>query len=504
MKGTRSHRLVSNAIFTVVPQLWFLVLAVFSTPYILRNLGADAYGILSLVTVLSGYLAFLDLGLNLAIIKFISAHHAKGEFDEITRVTQTAAFVFLSMTILSGSIIAFLSESLVGLVNIPEGLRSDAVVAFRLGALGFGINLVMGVYSAIPRSLQRFDLLSKVSFFVGTSQIIVTVLLLATGLGLRSIVAWGCLLSAFSLVIYVVLAKKLLPGVRLRPRFDAGKFRELFAFSGYVMASNGVSVAAAHSEKLILGGLAPISQVTYYSIPFNLVSRVTTLIPSNMNAVLFPALASMSATEPLVSIQKVYLRAFRLIFVCVTPVSILLVAFGDELLRLWIGDEMAINGGPVLAILSVAILINAPAWVSVSVGQSMGRPGIMVASSLAHLAVLIVSGIVLIPRYGAMGAALAWLMGNCLGVPVLVVLVNRYALGLNSLQMLREAVLGPTISLLIMLACALAVRRYVVGVPLLLVSSSFLTIGYAALAYLAVIDSQDRALLKTLIPNRIA
>ena len=91
----RAHRLISNAIYNLIPQFWFLALTFFTTPFVLHRLGVDAYGILSIVTIVAGYLAFLDLGLNLAVIRFVAAHDAKGETDEINRVTQTALFVFL-------------------------------------------------------------------------------------------------------------------------------------------------------------------------------------------------------------------------------------------------------------------------------------------------------------------------------------------------------------------------------------------------------------------------
>src|SRR5689334_9718997 len=93
----RAHRLMANALYNLAPQLWFLGLTVFSTPFVLHRLGVDAYGILSIVTVVAGYLAFLDLGLNVTVIRFIAAHDAKGERQEIARVTSTALFMFSVM-----------------------------------------------------------------------------------------------------------------------------------------------------------------------------------------------------------------------------------------------------------------------------------------------------------------------------------------------------------------------------------------------------------------------
>lgn len=498
----RAHKVISNAIYNLIPQVWFLGLTVFTTPFILHRLGIDAYGILSIVTIVAGYLAFLDLGLNVAVIRFIAAHDAKGETAEIARVIQTALSVFIAMAALAAVALLLLSGGLARLLSVPENLQTDAALALRLGAMSFGVNLVMGVFSAVPRALQRFDIVNVLNVVIGTLQVAGTVVLLACGMGLLTIVAWGCALSAVSLLTYIVIAKRLVPTMSVRPRFDSKKFRELFKFSGFVMASNFTGVAAAHSEKLILGGLAPIAQVTFYAVPFNLASRVLNLIPNNMFSVLFPAFAAMGVTDKPETIREAYTRAFKLIFLAVAPISILMGVFGSDLLRLWIDPEMGSNGGPVLAVLAVAILINAPAWVSVTVGQSLGRPALVAASQVIHLVTLIVCGLILVPRYGAFGAALAWLAGNIIGIPVLVFLVNRYVLTLRTATMLRESLLRPFIAASLTLVVAFLLKPIVHGWATLGLACAIVTGFYLAVAYRASLSVSDREIFKTFISNR--
>ena len=502
LSDRRSHRVISNAIYNLVPQVWFLGLTIFTTPVVLHRLGVDAYGVLSIVTIVAGYLAFLDLGLNVAVIKFIAAHDAKGESDEIRRVIQTALSVFLVMGVAAAAALFLFSDSLARLLNTPESMQPEAALALRVSAVSFGVNLVMGVFSAVPRALQRFDLINVLNLVLGSLQILGTVLLLVSGFGLRAVVVWGCGLSGISLITYIVVAKRLVPVMSIRPRFDAKKFRELFKFSGFVMASNFTGVAAAHSEKLILGGFAPIAQVTYYAVPFNLASRVLNLIPNNLFSVLFPAFAAMGATEKLETIREAYQRAFKLIFLAVAPISILMGVFGPELLRLWIDPEMGRNGGPVLAVLAIAILVNAPAWVSVTVGQSLGRPALVAGSQVIHLVALIGGGLILVPRYGAFGAALAWLGGNLIGIPVLVFLVNRYVLGLGTVAMLRESLLRPMVAAALALAVAILLRPMVHGWVWLSLASATVTGFYLAIAYRASLNHSDRDIFKTFISSR--
>jgi O-antigen/teichoic acid export membrane protein len=497
----RAHKVISNAILNLIPQVWFLGLTVFTTPFILHRLGVDAYGILAIVTIVAGYLAFLDLGLNVAVIRFIAAHDAKGETAEIARVIQTALSVFLAMATLAAAGLLLLSGSLARLLSVPDTLQTDAVNALRLGAISFGVNLVVGVFSAVPRALQRFDIINVLNVLIGTLQIAGTVVLLACGMGLLTIVLWGCALSAVSLLTYIVVAKRLIPSMSVRPRFDSEKFRELFKFSGFIMASNFTGVAAAHSEKLILGGLAPIAQVTYYAVPFNLASRVLTLIPSNMFSVLFPAFAAMGVTDKPETIREAYTRAFKLIFLAVAPISILMIVFGSDLLRLWLDVEMGSQGGPVLAVLAVAILINAPAWVSVTVGQSLGRPALVAVSQVVHLFALIACGLIFVPRYGALGAALAWLSGNAIGIPLVVLLVNRHVVGLRTTTLLRASLLRPLAAASLTMAVAVLLKPMVHGWVSLSLACALVTVLYLAVAYRASLNVTEREIFKTFVSN---
>jgi O-antigen/teichoic acid export membrane protein len=502
LNGRRSHRVISNAIYNLVPQVWFLGLTIFTTPVVLHRLGVDAYGVLSIVTIIAGYLAFLDLGLNVAVIKFIAAHDAKGEGAEIRRVIQTALSVFVVMALVSALALFLFSGNLARILKTPESMQAEAALALRLSAVSFAVNLVMGVFSAVPRALQRFDLINTLNLVLGTLQILGTVLLLLSGFGLRAVVVWGCVLSVISLATYITVAKHLFPAMSIRPRFDAVKFRELFKFSGFVMASNFTGVAASHSEKLILGGFAPIAQVTYYSVPFNLASRVLNLIPNNLFSVLFPAFAAMGATEKRETIREAYQRAFKLIFLAVAPISILMGVFGSELLRLWIDEEMGRNGGPVLAVLAIAILVNAPAWVSVTVGQSLGRPALVAGSQVIHLVALIVGGLILVPGYGAFGAALAWLGGNLVGIPVLVFLVNRQVLALSTITMVRETLLRPIVAATLTLLVALLLRPMINGWVSLVLASGAVTGFYLAVAYRASLNDGDRDIFKSFVSSR--
>jgi len=474
-----------------------LGLALFTTPYVLHQLGVNAYGILSLVSIVVGYLAFLDLGLNTAIIRFIAVHNANGEPADIARVTESSLFLFLCLGCCGCGALLLLSHPLAKLLDVPPLLFEETVFAFRVGAVGFGVNLVLGVFAAIPRALQRFDVVNLLQLTLGTAQLAGTLTLLKLGFRLRELVVWAACVSCASLVLHAFVAKRLMPKLRFMPRLHRSKLKEMLSFSSYVMLSNITSTAAANSERVLLGYLAPIAETTYYAVAANLASRILLLIPSNLSHALFPEFSALGATAPFAIVQSSYRRAFKCIFMAMLPISILLAIFGKHLLTLWLGAEVSLHAAPVLAVLAVAILINAPAWVSVITAQSLGFSALVARAQLIHFAVLIAAGITLIPAHGALGAAYAWLAGNVVGIGCIVYLITTVALRLR----LREFLMGTLPKSLLVglfsLVVAVALDSRVSSWPSLVICSMIVLGTNGVFAYFVALDREERSLAKS-------
>jgi len=68
----------SAAILSYINFVLTNVLGLIVTPLIIRKLGTSQYGLYTLIGAFVGYLSILDLGLNNAIIRFVSHYKAKG------------------------------------------------------------------------------------------------------------------------------------------------------------------------------------------------------------------------------------------------------------------------------------------------------------------------------------------------------------------------------------------------------------------------------------------
>ncbi|MCX5707980.1 MAG: hypothetical protein NTY14_03245 [Candidatus Omnitrophica bacterium] len=76
-KESLAQRMMKNVIWNFIGQIWMVVLAFFATPFIVRSLNVNFYGIYTLVGVIIGYFSFLQFGLGTATVKYVAQYFAE-------------------------------------------------------------------------------------------------------------------------------------------------------------------------------------------------------------------------------------------------------------------------------------------------------------------------------------------------------------------------------------------------------------------------------------------
>ena len=81
----RSHKFLKNISFNLLSRIWYIVLALVTTPYIVTKLGTDAYGILSITLTLVGYFSLTEIGMGNTLIKYLSEYLASKKENKVEK-----------------------------------------------------------------------------------------------------------------------------------------------------------------------------------------------------------------------------------------------------------------------------------------------------------------------------------------------------------------------------------------------------------------------------------
>ena len=88
-------------LFSYINIAFSIILTLVYTPFFLRMLGQNEYGLYSLATSVIGYLAILDLGFGNAIVVYTAKYIASGEIEKEKKLHGTVFSVYLCMSAIS-------------------------------------------------------------------------------------------------------------------------------------------------------------------------------------------------------------------------------------------------------------------------------------------------------------------------------------------------------------------------------------------------------------------
>jgi O-antigen/teichoic acid export membrane protein len=423
--STTGGRLVLNTASNLAGQIIVFGLTFFSTPYITRRLGADQYGSLCLLMTYLFAFSLLNLGINISLVKYLSAMLPKGEFAEMRLYFSTALITLVGLGAAIGGGVCLLAGPIVHhFFNGPPQLTEGTILSLRIASMAFVLQFLCQVASAVPAAAQRFDVLNLIRAGSEVVRVAGTVGLLYIGCSLPALLCVVLFSSICSCAAYLVASKKLVPELSLIPRFSRPHLRTLLSHSKYILIGNVGNHIVGSADNFIIGYFLPVSSLAYYSIPYTLGSRLFFLVANVLSAV-FPAASRFSGSDQTSQLRELYLRGTKISAVVACFPAFVLALFSHKFLLFWLGRDYADQGATVLILLTFAFLLNSFSLVPYQVLQGAQHAKTAAKYTTVYAVINVVLFFGLIPPFGIRGAAGAFLVAQLLFIPWFVGTANR-------------------------------------------------------------------------------
>lgn len=412
----------------LLPQIYVLV----SSAAIARYLGPEGIGrIAFIISVQTVVTTTLVLGLPLALVRYIARLLGEG------RDGQVGAIVRWSWRV--EAIPAVMAAAALVVVGFAGGEPSSAWV---LAGLLAGFSVLHTVPSAFLMGAQRWREARIIGIASGFVAVVAKLIVLAAGGGIVDLFLIDALVAAANLVGTAYLARRVAGPARPAP-LDRELRTDVVKFAG--VASIGVVIAfvvGQRVEVLFLGHYASDAEIARYAIPFSLVAALL-ILPSAVASAFSPAVASLWGAGEIDRIRSGFSRALRLVVFVAIAITGIAIAVGTSLIELVFGSAFA-DTRDVLVLLVLTLPFMPLAYLSTSMLRGVGRQwGLTIIGGAAAVANIALA-FLLVPPYGAIGAALANTIAQvAYAVPLLVYAL--YALGgvgLRPGDMLRGLVVG--------------------------------------------------------------
>lgn len=483
--------LTRNTLLNFIGQAGPLLVGIATIPFIIRSLGVERFGLLSIAWVAPEYFTFIDLGLGRAITKYVAEALGKGDKDRMSRLAWTAMTVQVVLgslgTLALISVTPFLIEHI---LNIPPALEAEAKAMFYLVALSIPLVLVSSSLTGVLAAGQRFDLVNAVSASFNIANFVLTFFgVLYFGWDLSAIVALVVVSRFLALFAHYWLCIRVFPSFK-GPRFHPAELRALVAFGGWVTVSSVVVPILLYMDRFIIGASLTMAAVAYYSIPYEIVTRLW-IIPASLVATLFPAFSMLTGQGQPERLAPLLARSMKWMLLTLGPAVVIITAFAGDILQIWLGSDFARESTLALQILAVGILINSMVHVQYAVVQALGRPDL---TAKFHLLQLPLHGLLvwwLVSLWGITGAALAQAIRLSLEALLLLVGACRLA-SLPFYSLICDKVLQSSLLLFLFVCMAIGISNLPLVMWVRLLGLGIVFCAVATTVWRYSLDRQDR------------
>lgn len=405
--GGLTSRVVRGSMWNFGGQGVTLLATLIATPFVIRLLGTEGYGLLALINALIVYLAFGDMGMAWASTRFASEAHARGDDQGEATVIWTALVVAAGPALFVASILIFGARPLVQYgLRLPLHLQVAAVIALRLAAVVFVARALVGVLNTPELVRLRMDLVTliNVGTLVGQIVLVPVVLFLGGGLtGAVTVIAGSAVLCA---CLHGLVSLRLLPQFA-RPRLDLALLKPLARFGGAVVIASFVTLLLGNVDKVLVSRFASVETLAYYAVALNLASMLTQA-PMAMVQSLLPAFSQLQAHPDHSDLYALYQRALRGTLLWVAPAAILICVVARPFFTIWAGPEYGRASTLPLYVLAGGLIFEAMSYVPVYLLIALGRADTVARWNGAMLVPYIVLSTFAIIWLGAVGAAVVW------------------------------------------------------------------------------------------------
>jgi len=386
-----------------------LFVAVFTIPVIIRALGTDRFGILTIAWVLIGYLGLFDMGLGRALTKLVAERLGSDSSQQIPALIWTALFVMLgigtAVAIIASTTLPFMAREL---LKVPVQLKNETYTAFLILILFTPIIIISVGFRGVLDAYQRFDLTNAVRIPLGLFTFIAPLLVIPFSVSLVPLFVVLMAGRLVAMLVQMLFCFRIIPDLRTNITIHRSLLGPLLKFGGWMTVTNIITPLMMYADRFVIGTLISVTAVAYYATPGEVVTKLL-LISSSLMGVLFPAFSSTFENNQEKTISM-FSKGVKYIYLVMFPIVLAILVLTREGLTFWLGTEFAIQSTLVMQLMTVAIFFISMGRVPYALIQGVGRPDITAKLHMSELPIYLVILWIAVQRFGIKGAAFVWML----------------------------------------------------------------------------------------------
>ncbi len=378
-------------------------IALATVPLYLGYIGAERYGVLTVIWALLGYFGFFDLGFGRAVTQRM-ARLPDADDSERSRLLWTALLSTSALGMLAGVLLwLFSNYILLNLIDMSAQSRSEVAGAVAWMVIALPVLLPTTVLTGALQARLRFAEVNAIQLICSLISQLLPLAVAASGhLELKMLVPAALASRALLAMLLFRQCRRHVP-LTGKPMVDPLHLKAMLKYGGWVSVMTFLAPLLVTVDRLIIATISGAKAVTSYTVPYDLVSR-TMVISGSLSSALFPRLVSSNPVEA----RDLAERATVALVAIMTPVVIAGTFLAQPFLDVWVGKSFAASSAGVSELILLGVWVNALVIPHHARLMATGSPRTVVTIYLIQIPLYLFMLWMGLRYWGVAGAAAAW------------------------------------------------------------------------------------------------
>jgi len=422
---SQAGQLARNSLWSLGAWAATTALNFVAVPITVHQLGAEPYGVLSLLLTVIAPLGLLDFGMGEATVKFMAESLGRGQRKEAEAYFRSTLGFNLGVGCVGAVVLAGLSSWLVHSVfNIPAALQATAVSVLMLVGVNWLVAQVTQTFVGALTALQGYRAIGLGQTAAQALTLGTGILVLLAGGGLWQLVAAQSLCGVIALFGWRWMLRRQLPDFNFTPALHRSALRDTAGMGVWQLVNKVGGIFANRAQFWLLGVLLPVAAVGYYNLCYQVVT-LAYMVAFRVGMVIFPAVSRLEGEGRSEEAATQTVLATWLSSAVGAALIAVIIAHAHDMLRLWVNLSVADASTGALRLLAahngISMLFAVPNFYLLGSGR---------AHWLAWMAIIqgtitFSAAAFFIPLWGLAGAALGVFVGSAAHVGILGLLWVR-------------------------------------------------------------------------------
>lgn len=455
-------------------------------------MGITAYGLVGIFATLQTIFGLLDMGLSATLNREMARLSLRSEKNqEMRNLVRTMELIYWAISAIIGIAVVAIAPLIAKhwLQTDKLSLETTHKAIITMG-LAMAFQLPFSFYSGGLQGLQRQVLFNVIVVTTATIRGVGAILILwLVSPTILAFFTWHIVISTLQTFLAAWFLWRSLPKTGINASFRIEILRGIWRFSTSMSGIAVMSVLLSQLDKVILSKLLTMEMFGYYTLSGMMAMNLYRLI-GPVSSALYPRLTQLVAIGDHDGLKQLYHQGCQLMSVLILPIAVIVAFFPKEILLLWTRNPTTVEyTSLILRFLIIGTALSGLGYIPYALQLAYGWTTLTFYSNVGMAIILVPFIFIMTPHYGAVGAAVVWVILNSGYVLVVLPIMHRRLLQGEMWRWYVEDV-GLPLTVVIMIA---GLGRWLINKPV----SQLLVLIYLGIVYIIAL------LMSTLAAPRI-